>query len=157
MNFVLAKIRLAPLRNILTIPKLELQAAVAAVRLKTSIIAQLPSSKIVFWSDSKTVLNYIRNENRKFPPFVMHRVAEICEYSQLQQWSYFPDNINPADISTRPKSFSQLKSSTWLHGPAFLCQTSEIPNFEIETDNSKDEVKVQSTTKESKKRTDVIK
>ena len=58
-SFIIGKSRLAPLsKNALTIPKLELQAAVIATRLKVKIIKEnkFDTSKIYFWSDSKTVL-----------------------------------------------------------------------------------------------------
>ena len=61
----MSKTRVAPLRQ-LSVPRLELQAALLSVRLadavKREFIIQLFDT--VFWSDSKTVLLYISNESR---------------------------------------------------------------------------------------------
>ena len=68
---------MAPL-NLLSIPRLELQAAVLAVRLycvaKQELTDNIKDS--IFWSDSKTVLQYIPNESRSFHTFVANRVSE---------------------------------------------------------------------------------
>ena len=65
LSFVMSKTRVAPLRQ-LSVPRLELQAALLSVRLadavKREFIIQLFDT--VFWSDSKTVLLYISNESR---------------------------------------------------------------------------------------------
>jgi len=53
--------------------------------MKESIINNI-SSKIdrtVFWTDSATVLKYIRNKDKRFPVYVMHRVNEIKTYSSI--------------------------------------------------------------------------
>ena len=74
-SFVIAKSRLAPLNmNTLSIPKLELEAAVTAARLKTTVISELTFKlhSVYIWSDSKTVLRYIKNEHKHFPRHVMH-------------------------------------------------------------------------------------
>lgn len=54
---VIAKTRVA-LIKILTVPRLELQAAVMAVRMATFILQEqsLKISRMVFWTDSQTVL-----------------------------------------------------------------------------------------------------
>ena len=52
------------MKNILvTIPRLELQAALIASRIKVTILDQMdmPIDSVFLWSDSKTVLNYLRN------------------------------------------------------------------------------------------------
>ena len=86
-RFVIAKSRLAPLKgNSLTIPKLELQATVLAVRLKEAIVTEtnVKPNSIYFWLDSRTVIKYICNENSHFPPSIMHRVNEIRRHSNIE-------------------------------------------------------------------------
>ncbi|XP_045032645.1 uncharacterized protein LOC123474497 [Daphnia magna] len=60
VNFVTSKPRVAPLRP-LTVPKLELQGAVVALRLVKFVQSTLriPITQIIYWSDSKTVLQWI--------------------------------------------------------------------------------------------------
>ena len=122
-SFVIAKSRLAPLNmNTLSIPKLELYAAVIAARLKTTVISELTFKhhSVYIWSDSKTVLRYIKNEHKHFPRHVMHRVNEIREITSSKDWYYIPSELNIADICTRPKPLSKYQTfeGNWLGGPA---------------------------------------
>ena len=123
-NFVLGKSRLAPIRkSSMSIPKLELQAGVIAAPLKTTVMEEinLEIKKVFFWCDSKTVLNYIRNEHSNFGVYVAHRINEILENSSVSQWHYIPSNMNVADDATRGISFKQFgTNSRWFTGPNFL-------------------------------------
>ena len=120
----------------MTIPKVELQAAVMATRLKVKIIKEgkFDPSKIYFWSDSKAVLKYIYNEHKRFSVFVTQRVNEIRLSSEISDWHYIPGNQNPADDCTRPFSFkSFLQNKRYLNGPDFLYKPiSQILNEEKE-------------------------
>ena len=93
VSFVLGKSRLAPIKEKrLTIPKLELQAALIAVRIKEKTVkeANVQVSKLYFWSDSKTVLKFIRNENTHFPTHVIHGISEIRCCSDISDWHFVP-------------------------------------------------------------------
>ena len=60
--FILAKSRLAPLKErLLTIPKLELPAAVIAARMKETVLNEISFQPraIFLWTDTKTVIRYI--------------------------------------------------------------------------------------------------
>lgn len=67
-SFLFAKSRLAPLKSIF-IPRLELSAATLSIRqdrmLKREIEVPI-SDPSVFWTDSMSVLRYVKNENRRF-------------------------------------------------------------------------------------------
>lgn len=84
---VMAKTRVAPLKQV-TIPRMELAAAVLAVRINKMLITelQLPLTKPVFWTDSTSVLKYIRNETKRFKTFVANREGTIREMSDVRQW-----------------------------------------------------------------------
>ena len=86
ISFIIGKSRLAPLNSkILTIQKLELQAAVIASRMKCKIVdeSQITVNDIYSWSDSQTVLKYTKNENQRFSAYIMHRVNEIKSNSNI--------------------------------------------------------------------------
>jgi hypothetical protein len=63
----------------MTIPRLELQAAVLAVKVDEIARCELDVSLMesVFWTDSTTVLQYIANAGKRFQTFVANRVAVI--------------------------------------------------------------------------------
>ena len=75
--FVIAKTRVAPTKK-LSIPRLELQAAVLCVRIMrlASVIIKehdYKFSSIHFWSDSATVLHWIRGVSTRHPSFIVNR------------------------------------------------------------------------------------
>ena len=79
LAFVLGKARVAPMK-VMTVPKLELQAALLASRLKREIARALfvTINQVYMWTDSTTVLQWI-NSNEKQQIFVANRVCEILE------------------------------------------------------------------------------
>ena len=66
-SLVMAKSRVAPLKHV-TVPRLELTAAVLSVRISVLLRKQLKYDDIkeTFWSDSQVVLGYINNDAKKF-------------------------------------------------------------------------------------------
>ena len=79
------------------------------------------------WSDSKTVLRYIKNEHKHFPRHVMHTVNEIREITSSKDWYYIPSELNIADICTRPMPLSKYQTfeANWLGVPAALTEPIE--------------------------------
>lgn len=124
---IMAKSRVAPLKK-LTIVRLELQAAVMAVRMANTIRRelQLYIEEVVFWSDSQVVLKYIQGESHRFHTFVANRIAEIRETSCPQQWRYVPSRSNPADACSRGESAEALlRDQKWFTGPTFLLNSED--------------------------------
>ncbi|GBP04390.1 hypothetical protein EVAR_88208_1 [Eumeta japonica] len=102
---IIAKSRVAPLK-ITSIPRLELQAAVMGTRMATTVIEEhdrKPNTKF-YWTDSKTVLTWLKNGARSYKPFVAHRIAAIEENSTLNEWRWVPTKQNVADDATRNTS-----------------------------------------------------
>lgn len=85
--FVIGKSQNAPIKN-LSIPRIELQGALLAARMDSTIRKELDFNfeKGIFWRDSMIVWNYIRNESRRFQTYVANRVTEIRELSDPYQW-----------------------------------------------------------------------
>ena len=119
-RFIATKSRVAPLKP-LTIPCLELQAAVLATRLYQSIAeeSRLQFEKVTFFSDSNIVLSWIRSQTREFKPFVSARVAEIQSNSDPSQWRHMPGELNVADDVSRGIPAQRL-TGRWKQGPEFL-------------------------------------
>lgn len=124
-SFVTSKSRVAPISSkCLTLPRLELEAAVLAVRLYHTLKRELDVEfqKVYFWTDSEIVRSYLNNDSKRFLPFVANRIAEIRHMSKPSDWNHCPGQWNPADDGTRGLSVVALSSpdSRWLHGPDFL-------------------------------------
>ena len=78
-------------------------------------------SKIYLSTDSRTVLNYLYNENTNFGVYVTHRVNEIRNNTNIEDWHYVQSKSNVTDDATRCRSFSDLNSnSRWFNGPEFI-------------------------------------
>lgn len=121
-SLIIGKARLAPIKTI-SIPRLELSAAVVAVRLHKLILDELDLkvNKTVFWTDSVSTIQYIRNKKKRFKTFIANRLAIIHDVTEPADWKYIPSEINPADLASRgiqPSEKSKLKY--WLEGPEFL-------------------------------------
>ena len=117
-SLVMSKSRAVPLKQ-LTLPRLELKAAVLAAKLSSFVKTSLNlDCAVQLWSDSPIVLHWIAS-HKQLQPFVNHRVEEIRAISSC--WKYCPSADNPADLLTRGITAEQLKSSDlWVHGPTWL-------------------------------------
>ena len=126
-SIVTGKSRLAPLKSI-SVPRLELSAAVVAVRLNTMLDAELTIkvNKTFFWTDSTAVLQYIRNTNKRFKTYVANRLSVIHEGSEVAQWRHVGTKQNPADFASRglmPTDSNKIK--IWHTGPDFLWMSNQ--------------------------------
>ncbi|XP_075247024.1 uncharacterized protein LOC142340334 [Convolutriloba macropyga] len=83
--FVIGKARIAPMK-VLTVPKLELQAALLASRLREEICEALTIQiqRTFMWTDSTTVLQWLSSLEKQ-PIFVANRVSEILEGTTVDQ------------------------------------------------------------------------
>ncbi|XP_017460560.1 PREDICTED: uncharacterized protein LOC108353880, partial [Rhagoletis zephyria] len=124
---VCAKAACAPLKTT-TVPRLELQAAVMGCRIKSLIEESLDITinKTLLWSDSQTVILWIRSHTRAYKPYVAHRIAEILTTTTIDQWRWLPTAMNVADDATRAQPSLEFSQHTrWFKGPDFLQQAEE--------------------------------
>ena len=120
VKLIAAKSRVAPLKQ-LTIPRLELQAAVLASRLAKTIQeeSRIKFSDVMFFTNSTIVIAWIRNTSGSFKPFVSSRVGEIQSNSNPIQWRQIPGEFNVADDVSRGIPVQDL-NKRWSNGPEFL-------------------------------------
>ena len=122
ISFVIGKSRLAPIK-LVTIPRLELCGAVLASRLHELVSKKLQFKigRMYFWTDSMTVLRYLRNTKSRFKTFVANRIAVIQDLTNVDDWRHIPGELNPADLASRGFMPSEPeKLLVWHEGPAFL-------------------------------------
>ncbi|XP_067941083.1 uncharacterized protein [Watersipora subatra] len=119
-SLVMSKSRVAPIKPI-TIPRMELQAAVTAAKVSRFIKSELEiDTTETFRTDSQIVLGYIKNTTKKFHLYVTNRVQQVRDNSSPENWCYVPTDQNPADHTSRGLTITQLLKSNWLTGPDFL-------------------------------------
>ena len=97
------KTRVAPVKKI-SIPRMELQGAVAGVRLASKILefSGIEFSKRHFFTDSTAVLGMLKGDMSTFQEFVGTRVSEIRSKSDAKtEWNWIPTDKNLADLGTR--------------------------------------------------------
>ncbi|XP_048846374.1 uncharacterized protein LOC125717469 [Brienomyrus brachyistius] len=118
---IMGKARVVP-SKVVSIPRLELTAATVSAAV-SSILREELTLKIdqeFFWTDSKVVLGYIKNEAKRFHVFVANRVQRIRDSTDPGQWFYVDTSQNPADHASRGLTVAGLLNSIWLTGPTFL-------------------------------------
>ena len=119
----------------MTFPNLELQAAVYGDQLAQFIKEEqdIDFAESIFWSDSTTVLYWLRTPEMRHRIFIANRLAKILDVSSAFDWRYIPSVANPTDDGTRGYSVYQMKSeSRWISGPSFSSKhRSDWPKQEI--------------------------
>ena len=121
-NLIFAKSRVAPPKR--TLPQKELLGAVLLSNVLSTVqgvYSSLPNLENHLFSDSETVLCWIKNENERYKQFVENRAVSIRESTEAEKWKHVRGDENPADLTTRPISPSDLNESVlWRKGPEWL-------------------------------------
>ncbi|XP_017472588.1 PREDICTED: uncharacterized protein LOC108363668 [Rhagoletis zephyria] len=100
------------------------------------------------WRDSTTVISWLNSENRRYKPFVAHRIAEILAVTHPCDWKWVPTSANVAGDATRHSRHIDLsETSRWFKGPEFLSLgVEDWPKHSTETTTA--ETTTETTTEE---------
>ena len=123
----MGKARLAPIHEI-TIPRLELMAAVIFVKLSEIIREELEieTDQVNYWTDSTTVLKSHSNDSKRFHTFESNHLTIIHNGSSVSDWRYINRDDNPADDASKGLTLQEMaKDNQWLNGPTFRWKEDE--------------------------------
>ena len=152
---VTAKSRVAPIKP-LTIPKLELSAALLLANLLKQVLSELQLvyeiNGVKCYIDSTICLHWRKGSEKNFIPFIQRRVINIRSNINPDHWYYVESFRNPADIVSHGSYLhSLIDNSLWLSGPDFIHDNNaNMPVFDIRISNdiSDNDVVVLSSTAE---------
>ena len=106
---ITAKSKITSTRQI-TIPRIEICAAVLSCRLRKKIQQELDwhFESVCHLVDSAIVRDQIQKDSYKFKSYVGTRIAEIQSKSNSSEWWWIRSENNPADMLTRPVGIQQM-------------------------------------------------
>ncbi|GBO28161.1 hypothetical protein AVEN_66676-1 [Araneus ventricosus] len=111
-KLVCSKSRIAPLKPI-TVPRLELSAALLLARLMNKIVPvlHLPLDKICLWTDSTIVLAWLNMQPHLLKTFVSNPVAKIQSLCSYSQWKHVSSKNKLADVLSRGTDARDLRDN----------------------------------------------
>lgn len=124
VHLVVAKSKVAPIKNRLTIPKLELSAAALLSqlmnRVSTKLSAHIAIDQHICWSDSTIVIAWLNTPPHRLQTFEANRVAKITSSPTSIIWRHVPTKLNPADCASRGMSAQWLSAHDLWWSPSWL-------------------------------------
>ncbi|XP_055604085.1 uncharacterized protein LOC129752324 [Uranotaenia lowii] len=148
VRLLTSKSKVAPLSSHHTIARLELCGAVLSTSLYEKVSRALKiSAEVYFWTDSITVLQWLKSSPARWKTFVANRVSTIQSRTSSCSWNYVPGECNPADVISRGiNPLEIIDHSLWWNGPLWLPLSSSLwPRIETFT-NDHSEVLEEKTT-----------
>ena len=117
--YLISKCKVAPIKQI-SIPKLELEAAVIGVRILSTIMKEssFHITRSTLWTDSQVVLDWLSTTKQQ-PVFVANSLKEILASTDAYQLKHVTTKKIPADHGTRDLNPDEIPAK-WLTAPAFL-------------------------------------
>ncbi|XP_039297948.1 uncharacterized protein LOC120354644 [Nilaparvata lugens] len=119
VRLLTSKSKVASIKPLLTIPRLELQAAYLSSKLvvKTIRASKLKFSRVILWTDSKVVCDWLKALPNRADIFVSVRVSTIQNLTADFTWKHVTTKHNPADLISRGCTPTTLiNSSLWWNG-----------------------------------------
>ena len=132
IKIVTSKGKVAPLKGMKTIPKLELAAVVVAAHMARFVQKawDIPNgTQYYLWTDAKVVCKWLGQFNIK-ETYVHNRVKQIRDLVDKTNTTlkHVPTDQNPADLITKEQDAEKFsRNSAWFDGPAFLKEEKDWP------------------------------
>ena len=127
-SLLMSKSRLAP-RDQVSLPRLELLAALIAVRLKEFLFQQMriKFDSVRFYTDSMIAYHWATSSRPgNWKTYVSNRVSEIQAGSKREEWFHVEGKSNISDLATRGISAEALiKATEWWVAPSWLRMPSD--------------------------------
>lgn len=139
MSLLCSKSRIAPKDSKLSVPRLELNAALLMSKLINRVYETLSKKvhieSVHLFSDSQVVLAWLKTEPVKLNAYVANRINLINQYTLNHQWSYINTDQNPSDCLSRGVNPSELQNNElWWSGPQCMLSTDyNFSDFSFDT------------------------
>ena len=121
LSFVCARARLTPMKQS-SIPRKELQALLLLCRLAITIrdALRLDIQYMKMWTDSMTVIRWLRGQSKAFRSYVAYRIGEITTEFDPDDIAYVPTELNVIDLVSRGCTVDEMQKV--IDGPVYLRQ-----------------------------------
>ncbi|XP_055714197.1 uncharacterized protein LOC129808445 [Phlebotomus papatasi] len=134
IHLIAAKTKVAPLKNKVTLPRLELNAAVLLANLLHNVLEALQINKpeVYAWSDSEITLAWIAKPPTTWETYIANRVSKVQNLIPQANWNHVRSAENPADAASRGiKAEKLLNDKQWWNGPTWLKKNKQHWPIEI--------------------------
>jgi hypothetical protein len=124
VHLLMSRSRVAPVKQKLTIPRMELCGAVLLSRLLEHVLriltAKIKIDSTTAWCDSSIVLSWLQMAPHKLQTYEGNRVSQIQGMIPDVPWMHVPSALNPADSASRGLLPSELLNHNLWWGPEWL-------------------------------------